>query len=59
MSEMFYGCSSLVDLDISNFDLSGITDGITRSFTNCSNLSDNSLNSIMAALATGTNIKNK
>lgn len=57
MSEMFYGCSSLVDLDISNFDLSGITDGITRPFTNCSKLSDDSLNSIMAALATGTNIK--
>jgi surface protein len=49
---MFAGCTNLVDLNIDNFNLSNISGGSyqAKAFSNCPNLSNNSLNSILKAL---------
>ena len=47
MQGMFYGCTKLTDLNLSNFDASGITNpqGMLNMFNNCSSLTELDLSS--------------
>jgi surface protein len=57
MNSMFYGCTNLVTLNVDSFVLSSFSrnnNGISACFTNCTSLSNNSLNSILKMLSTWT-----
>lgn len=51
------GCTALVNLNLANWNLSSITIGQSDCFKNCTSLSDESLNYILGALSTITQIK--
>ena len=40
MNEMFYGCSKLTSLDLSNWDTSNVTDSMYGIFRSCISLKD-------------------
>lgn len=48
---MFYSCNTLKDLNVSDFDISKVTNMLNM-FANCSILSNESLNSILKMLST-------
>ena len=55
---MFKGCTNLVNVDISHFDCSNVKNGnyLQNMVTDCAKLSNDSMNSILKALSTITNI---
>lgn len=58
-NDMFYGCTALVDVPVYDFSnagngVSNIGDTFRTMFSNCPNLSDESLNNIMYSLANAT-----
>lgn len=55
IGSMFLNCYELVNVNFDNFNLSNCTN-MSGTFTSCSKLSNNSLNSILGALARGTNL---
>ena len=57
ISTMFYNCPNLVTVPIMNISACTFGDPIGGAFSGCTNLSNDSLNNILATCITGTNIK--